>query len=119
MQQPQHLDPLAPLEPVDQDEGRAADDQLACTLDAARPAHPGVVIEHAHLALDLVVLVGRCERVVFRDVVELVETVPDGLWEPVDDQTGLPLPFTTDAPRARQAARRFAPSAMAASFDIH
>lgn len=117
MQQSQHLDALRALEPVHQNEGRTADDQLACAFDATRPPHLRMILEQVDLALDLVVLVGRGERVVVRDVVELVEAVPDGLWESVDDQTGLPVPFTADAPRARQAARRFAPSAIAASFD--
>lgn len=120
MQEPQHLDPLTPLEPVDQNERCAADDQLARAFDAPGTTHLGMVVQHVDLALDLVVLIGRGVWAVFRDVVELVEAVPNGLWKPVDDQTELPLPLVaTEALRARQAARRFAPSAMAASFDTH
>lgn len=120
VQQPQHLDPLLPLEPVDQNERGTADDQLARALHATGPTHLWVVLQHVDLALDLVVLIGGRKWVVFRDVVELVEAVAKGRWEPVDDQTGLPLPLVTaDALRARQAARRFAPSAMAASLDTH
>ena len=44
VQEPQYLDALAPLEPVDQNEGRAADDQLACAFDTTRPAHLGVSV---------------------------------------------------------------------------
>lgn len=120
MKQPQHLDALRAFEPVDQNERRAADDQLASAFDAPRPAHLGVVIQHLDLALDLVVLIGCGGGVVFGDVVELVEAVPNGLWKPLDDQTEFPLSLVAaDAVRARQAARRFAPSAMAASFDTH
>lgn len=120
VQQPQHLDTLLPLEPVDQNERGTADDQLARALHATGPTHLWVVLQHVDLALDLVILIGRREWVVFRDVVELVEAVAKGRREPVDDQAGLPFPLVTaDALRERHAARRFAPSAMAASFDTH
>ena len=72
------------------------------------------------LTLDLVVLIGRDSWGVLRDVVEPTEPVAEGLWEPVDFQAGLLSPLiVVDAPRARQAARRLAPSAMAASLDTH
>lgn len=80
---------------------------------------PGFSHGEIQLAFDLFVLIGCGQRVAFRDVVKLVKAVADSLWKLVDDQAGLSLPGSGDAPRARQASRRFAPSDIAASFDTH
>ena len=119
MQQPQYLNPLAASEPIDQNEGGTANDKFSGTFDAPRPAKLGMVVQHIDLAFDLFVQIGCGQRVVFRDVVELVKAIADSLRKAVDDQAGLPVPGEGGAPRARQALRRFSPSAIAASFDTH
>ena len=71
----QHLDALGTLEPVGRDEGCAADDQLARSLDAAWSPHLRMLVQHVDLPLDLVVLVSCGKRAVLGEVVELLDAV--------------------------------------------
>ena len=118
MQEAKDLDASRPLEAVDGDKRRAADDQLARALHPARPAHFGVLQKQVDLVLDFLVLVGRRQGVVLSDVIELLEAIAKGLGKPDEDQTP-PLSSLGAAARKRQAARRWALSAIAASFETH
>ena len=82
MQEANDFDAGCSLDPVDRDERRSADDKLARTFHAPRPAHLGVLQEHVDLVLDLAVLICRRQRVVLGDVVELIEAIAIG---PSDD----------------------------------
>lgn len=118
MQEANDFDAGLPLEPVDRDKGRAADDQFASVFHAAGSADLGVLQEHLDLALDLVVLICGRERIVLGDVVELIEAVAIGLGEPLDDQAP-PLLELRPASGLRQLARRRALSAFTVSSETH
>ena len=63
------------LQPINQHKGRAADHQFAGCCHAPRSSHLGVCQQHVYLPLDLFVLPDGGQRIVLRDVVQLLQPV--------------------------------------------
>jgi len=74
MQQAQYLNVLR-LQAVNHHKGCAADHQFACCCHAPRSSHLGVCQQHVYLPLDLFVLPYGGQRIVLRDVVQLLQPV--------------------------------------------
>ncbi len=91
---------------------------VSSPLHPAWPAHFGVLQEQVDRVLNFLVLVGRCQGIVLSDVIELLEATEKGFGKPDEDQT-LPLASLGATARKRQAARRWALSAFAASLETH
>ena len=112
VQQAQQLDALA-LDAVDDDERRAADDQLASAFFSSWSSHLRMLQKHVYLALDLLILADRGQWVVLGDVVQLLKSIGAGQGQPFDSSQAVACAFLA------QAARRLALVALTASFDTH
>jgi len=111
MQQTQQFDALT-LDPVDHDERRAADNQLARVFLASWSTHPGMVDQHVHLLFNPVTVADRRQGVVQVDVIKLCVAIIDGPFEPDQDQAALPARLTSSA-------RFFFQEDLASAADTH
>ena len=122
VQQAKHLDARGAQQPIDHDERRTPYHQFTRAPYPPRPSQFRLMQQHVDLTFYLFVLIGCRQWVVLSDVIELMKAVQCSAAQPLDDQAGLRVFLVGGlAVRegARQAARRFALSAITSSFDAH